>query len=278
MVDLKLFKNARLTASVTGIGIAFMAMLGMMFMLTQYLQFVQGYSPLDTGYRLVPMAMGFMVGAPSSAFLVGKLNSRTVMTAGMLVVALSVGSMALLDVETTFWLTGSLIFAMGTGMGWTMAPATDAVMAAVPEAQAGVGSALNDTVRQIGGALGVGIFGSILTSIYASSMSDAVVGLPQAAADAATNQIGAALQIASTLPGEAGAQLAAASKDAFIDGTSVVYLISGIIAFVGMVFVWRYMPKYDLVAGSEEAEREIAESTGVTATAELATASVTVDG
>jgi uncharacterized membrane protein YoaK (UPF0700 family) len=73
----------------------------MMFMLTQYLQFVQGYSPLDTGYRLVPMAMGFMVGAPSSAFLVSKFNSRAVMTGGLFVVAAAVGSMALLDVETT---------------------------------------------------------------------------------------------------------------------------------------------------------------------------------
>lgn len=252
MVDLKLFKNARLTASVSAIGIAFMAMLGMMFMLTQYLQFVQGYSPLDTGYRLVPMAMGFMVGAPTSAFLVAKFNSRTVMTFGMLLVAVSVGSMALLDVETTYWLTGSLIFVMGLGMANTMAPATDAVMAAVPEAQAGVGSALNDTVRQIGGALGVGIFGSILGSIYGSSMTSAVAGLPAQAADLATNQIGAALQVAGSLEGSAGGALALAARNAFIEGTSTVYVIAGIVAFVGMVGVWRYMPAYDLAPGTDE--------------------------
>ena len=179
MVDLNLFKNARLSAAVGSIGIVFTAILGMMFMLPQYLQFVQGYSPLDTGFRMVPLAMGFMVGAPTSALLVAKFNSRTVMTAGTFLVAASVGSMALLDVETTFWITGSLIFAMGLGMANTMAPATDAMMAAVPEAQAGVVSALNDTVRKIGGALGVEIFGSVLSSIYASSMSDRVSGLPQ---------------------------------------------------------------------------------------------------
>ena len=272
MVDLKLFKNARLSASVGAIGIAFMAMLGMMFMLTQYLQFVQGYSPLDTGYRLVPMAMGFMVGAPTSAVLVSKFNSRTVMTFGMLLVAASVGSMALLDVETTYWLTGSLIFAMGLGMANTMAPATDAVMAAVPEAQAGVGSALNDTVRQIGGALGVGIFGSILSSIYASSMAGAVSGLPGQAADLASNQIGAALHVASTLPDEAGAALAVASKNAFIDGTSTVYVIAGIAALVGTVLVWRYMPAYDLAPGTDEETVEAGTSTG-----ELATATARVD-
>jgi EmrB/QacA subfamily drug resistance transporter len=272
MVDLNLFKNARLSASVGAIGIAFMAMLGMMFMLTQYLQFVQGYSPLDTGYRLVPMAMGFMVGAPTSALLVAKLNSKAVVTGGLFVVAAAVGSMALLDVETTYWITGSLIFLMGLGMANTMAPATDAVMAAVPEAQAGVGSALNDTVRQIGGALGVGIFGSILSSIYASSMSGAVSGLSSQAADLATNQIGAALQVAATLPGEAGTELAIASKRAFIDGTSTVYVIAGIVALVGTVLVWRFMPAYDLATATDEETVDVTASTG-----ELATATVRVD-
>jgi hypothetical protein len=137
-------------------------------------------------------------------------------------------------------------------MANTMAPATDAVMVAVPEAQAGVGSALNDTVRQIGGALGVGIFGSILSSIYASSMTGAVSGLSSQAADLASNQIGAALHVASTLPSEAGTALAIASKNAFIDGTSTVYVISGIVALVGTVLVWRLMPAYDLASGTDE--------------------------
>jgi len=252
MVDLNLFKNARLSAAAGSIGIAFMAMLGMMFLLTQYLQFVQGYSPLDTGYRLVPMALGFLVGAPTSAAFVAKTNSKVVMTVGMLLVAISVGAMSFLDVETTYWFTGTLIFLMGLGMANTMAPATDSVMAAVPEAQAGVGSALNDTVRQIGGALGVGIFGSIMSSIYASSMTDAVVGLPAELADGASNQIGAALQIAGSLEGAASGALVTASKAAFIDGASTVYIISGIVALVGMAVVWRFMPAYDLAPGTDE--------------------------
>jgi MFS transporter, DHA2 family, multidrug resistance protein len=263
MVDLNLFKNLRLSASAGSIGIAFMAMLGMMFLLTQYLQFVQGYSPLETGYRLVPMAMGFMVGAPTSAILVSKTNSKVVMTMGMLLVAVSVGAMSLLQVDTTYWLTGGLIFAMGIGMANTMAPATDAVMAAVPEAQAGVGSALNDTVRQIGGALGVGIFGSIMSSIYASSMSNAVADLPAEIAGAASNQIGAALQVAGQLEGAASGALVTASKQAFIDGASTVYIIAGIVAFVGMVFVWRFMPAHDLVLEENE---DTAGATGELAT------------
>jgi len=284
MVDLRLFLNARLSASVGAIGIAFMAMLGMMFMLTQFLQFVQGYSPLDTGIRLVPMALGFMVGAPTSAILVAKLNARAVMTGGLFVVAVSVAGMSILDIDTTYWITGSLIFLMGLGMSNVMAPATDAVMAAVPEAQAGVGSALNDTIRQIGGALGVGIFGSILSSIYSSSMSDAVVGLDEGAAAAATNSIGAALQVAGSLAeGVAGDQLALASTQSFIDGTSVVYIVAGVVALIGTVLVWRFMPEHDLapVTSSRPVggaiEQGAAGSTVGTATGEPATVAVSID-
>ncbi len=284
MVDLRLFLNARLSASVGAIGIAFMAMLGMMFMLTQFLQFVQGYSPLDTGIRLVPMALGFMVGAPTSAILVAKLNARAVMTGGLFVVAVSVAGMSILDIDTTYWITGSLIFLMGLGMSNVMAPATDAVMAAVPEAQAGVGSALNDTIRQIGGALGVGIFGSILSSIYSSSMSDAVVGLGEGAAAAATNSIGAALQVAGSLAeGVAGDQLALASRQSFIDGTSVVYIVAGVVALIGTVLVWRYMPEHDLAPVTSSGpvggaiEQGAAGSTVGTATGEPATVAVSID-
>jgi len=233
---------------------------------------VQGYSPLDTGFRMVPLAMGFMVGVPTSATLVSRFNSRTVMTAGMLFVPIAMVSMAFLDVETTFWLTGSLVFLMGLGMANTMAPATDAVMAAVPEAQAGVGSALNDTVRQIGGALGVGIFGSILSSIYASSMVGAVSDLPGDLAAVASNQIGAALHVAGQLEGTAGEALAIASKNAFIDGTSTVYIIGGIVAFVGTVLVWRFMPAYDLAPGTDEVTIDDKGSSG-----ELATATARAD-
>jgi DHA2 family multidrug resistance protein-like MFS transporter len=131
---------------------------------------------------------------------------------------------------------------------------------------------LNDTVRQIGGALGVGIFGSIMSSIYASSMSDAVKGLPAELADGASNQIGAALQIAGQLEGAASGALVAASKSAFIDGASTVYIISGIVALVGMAFVVRFMPSYDLVAGTDE---ETSTDRGLSG--ELATETVRID-
>ena len=171
MLDVRYFRNSRLSAGAGSIGIAFMIMLGTMFLLTQYLQFVKGYSPLDTGIRLVPMALGFMMGAPISAALVSRLGSKWTVAGGLLIIAGSVTSLSILDTETAYWVVGSLLLLFGIGGANTMAPATDAVMAALPESNAGVGSALNDTTRQVGGALGVGIFGSIFNSLYTSNVA-----------------------------------------------------------------------------------------------------------
>ena len=229
---------------------AFMAMLAIMFILTQYLQFVRGYTSFETGLRFVPMALGFMVGGPTSALLVARLGTRQVVTAGMLVVAIAIGGMALVDTGTPYWIIGLALGALGMGMAYTMAPATDAVMAARPEANAGVGSALNDTTRQVGGALGVGIFGSLLNTAYSSSMANALVGLPAEAADAARNSVGAATQIATTLAGPAGDALGTAARVAFVDGQGIVFFISAATVFLGGLLVFWFMPAHDLAAST----------------------------
>ena len=140
------------------------------------------------------------------------------------------------------------------GMAYTMAPATDAVMAALPEANAGVGSALNDTTRQVGGALGVGIFGSLLNSVYSSSVANAVVGLPSEAADAVRNSVGAAAQIASTMAGPAGEALGTAARAAFVDAQGIVFFVSAATVFLGGLLVFRFMPAHDLVANSVDTQ------------------------
>jgi predicted MFS family arabinose efflux permease len=107
-----------------------MSMLAAMFLLTQYLQFVQGYSPLDTGIRLVPMAVGFMFGAPMSAMLVGRIGTKWTVTVGMLILAAAVMALSGLDVNTAYWVAGVSLFFFGMGGANTMAPATDAVRSA----------------------------------------------------------------------------------------------------------------------------------------------------
>ena len=248
MLEIRFFRNPRLSAGAGAIGLAFMAMLAIMFILTQYLQFVREYTPLETGLRFVPMALGFMVGGPTSALLVARLGTRNVVTAGMLVVAIAIGGLAMVDAEIPYWVIGLGLGALGMGMAYTMAPATDAVMAALPEANAGVGSALNDTTRQVGGALGVGIFGSLLNSVYSSSVANAVVGLPSEAADAVRNSVGGAAQIAATMTGPAGEALSTAARAAFVDAQGIVFLIAAATVFLGSLLVFRFMPAHDLAA------------------------------
>ena len=249
MLQMRYFRNPRLSAGAGAIGVAFMSMLAVMFILTQYLQFVRGYSPFDTGLRFVPMALGFMIGGPTSALLVARLGTRKLVTAGMLVLAIAIGGLALVDGGTPYWVIGLDLVALGMGMAYTMAPATDAVMAALPAANAGVGSALNDTTRQVGGALGIGIFGSLLNSLYSSNVANAVIGLPSEAAEAARNSVGAAAQIAATIAGPAGEALGAAARAAFVDTQGIVFIVSAATVFLGGLLVFRFMPAHDLVVG-----------------------------
>ena len=204
MLDVRVFRNARLSSGAIAVAVTFMAMLATMFLLIQYVQFVQGYSPLETGIRLVPMALGFMFGAPVSAFLVGRIGTKRTVTVGLLILAGAVSGLSVLYVTTVYWVAGIGLFFFGMGGANAMAPATDAVMVALPESKAGVVFALNDTTRQIGGALRVGIFGSILNSLYASNVTPAAADLPADLSTLAGNSIGGAFQAASSLDDAGG--------------------------------------------------------------------------
>ena len=256
MLDIGFFRNPRLSAGVIAVSVAFMGMLAMMFILTQYFQFTRGYTPLETGVRFVPMAVGFMLGAPSSAVLVNKLGAKKLMSSGLFIVAGVMLGISFFTLTTPYVVIGLSLLALGIGMAYTMAPATDAVMAALPEEQAGIGSALNDTARQIGGALGVGIFGSVLNSVYGSSVAGAVAGLPSEAAKAAENSIGAAIQVAANVGGVAGDSIRTAATSAFMDGLGVVFIATAVTSFLGGLFVLRYMPAHD-VTPDERAGRVV---------------------
>ena len=178
------------------------------------------------------------------------------MGGGLMMVAGVMLVLALLTMTTPYWVIGLSLTGLGIGMAFAMAPATDAVMAALPEEKAGVGSALNDTFRQVSGALGIGVFGSIFNSVYSSSITDALGGLPTQAAAAAQNSIGAAMQIAADNGGAAGDALRIAAGNAFIDGQGVVFIATAIVAFVGGLFVLRFMPAHDVTPEQLEQARE----------------------
>ena len=198
MLDMNFFKNPRFTAANLAITLTFFAMFGSMFLMTQYWQFVHGYTPLQAGVRLIPFAMVMMVTAPLSARIVESCGTKVVVTTGLLTVTLALLLLSFIHPQTGYWTVIGAMCLMSVGMGLTMAPATESVMGSLPREKAGVGSAVNDTTRQMGGALGVAIIGTLVASVYSSGISSiaSAFGLTAAQTTAAKGSLGSALTIA----------------------------------------------------------------------------------
>jgi EmrB/QacA subfamily drug resistance transporter len=240
MLRLEFFENPRFTAASGAITLVFFAMFGSVFLLTQYLQLVLGYTPLEAGFRVMPVAT-MLVAAPLSARFNELFGTKRVVTSGLVVVAGALSVFALIDVDSGYGHVALALSLLGIGMGTAMAPATDSIMGSLPLAKAGVGSAMNDTTRQVGGALGVAILGSILASSYASSIAPALKGLPAEAAAAAGDSIGGAVQVVSRM-GDAGASLFNAASAAFIDGMQSAIWVAAGIALFGAVLTLVFLP------------------------------------
>ncbi|MFI5041017.1 MAG: MFS transporter [Acidimicrobiales bacterium] len=172
MLDIRFFENPRFTAASAAITMTFFTLFGMLFLLTGYLQSVLGYSTLKAGAILVPQALVMMVVAPSSSGFVRRFGNKIVVAFGLSVVTVTLLLMGQLTVSSPLWYVIFVTALLGVGMGNVMAPATDSIMGALPREKAGVGSAVNDTTRQVGGAAGVAVLGSILSSQYRSTVTD----------------------------------------------------------------------------------------------------------
>lgn len=244
MLDVRFFANPRFTAASVAVTLTFFAMLGSLFMLTQYMQFVLGYDPLAAGVRLMPFALVMMVVAPSSARLVERIGTKITVTVGLLVVAVGLASFATLQVDSSYWHLLAAIVVLAFGMGLVMAPATESIMGSLPPAKAGVGSAVNDTTRQVGGALGVAVLGSVFSSAYASKISDAVTGsgLPAEAVNGAKESMGGALHVAGQIGGPAGDHLIALAQSAFVDALRPAVLVGSVVAVVGAIVAGFFLP------------------------------------
>jgi len=242
MLDLRFFKNPTFTSATAAINMVFFAMFGTFFLLTQYLQLVLGYSALEAGVRMLPMAFTMMVAAPSSAKLVERFGNRRVVSTGLLIVAVGLLLLAQSDVDTPYWHLVVTIVTMAVGMGLSMAPSTTGIMASLPLRKAGVGSAVNDTTRELGGALGVAVLGSLLASRFTAALPASVAALPAPARAAVRSSLGGALGVAGSLPAAAGAPLAAAAKHAYVSAMSTSLVAGAIVAIAAAVMVRRFYP------------------------------------
>jgi len=168
MLDLSVFRSARFSAASGTITIVFFALMGSLFLMTQYWQLVHGYSPLQAGVHLLPYAATMMIVAPLSARFVERAGTKRVVLIGLTLVTAGLLLLSTIAADSPYPMVISFFMVMAAGMGMTMAPATESVMGSLPREKAGVGSAINDTTRQVGGALGVAIIGSVVSSVYAT--------------------------------------------------------------------------------------------------------------
>jgi EmrB/QacA subfamily drug resistance transporter len=240
-LDVRLFRDRRLSASVGSLGLVFFGMGGVFFFTSFYLQNVRGYTPLAAGLLTVPFAAGQLLMSPRSARLVQRYGAKTVGATGMFVMAAAIAGYATLGTASPIWMLAVLFGIQGAAIGMSMPAATAAVMDVLPRERAGAGSALTNTARQVAVALSVAILGSILADFYRNSLAPSLAGLSAAARDTASSSITATQAVAQQL-GPAGRSLLAPANTAFVDAMHVTTLVAALVALAGGFVVLRWMP------------------------------------
>lgn len=240
MLDPRLFRLPGFGTGSLAITIIFFAMFGMFFLLTQYMQFVKGYSPLGASLRLLPAAMTMMVVAPRTPALAARFGQRRAVAVGMLTSSAGFVMMSFARPATSYWYILAGVVLMAAGTAATMPPSTTAIVSSLPPAKAGVGSAVNDTTRELGGSIGIALLGSLLSAVYRATVS-LPDGPPQVTA-AAKESIGAALFAAREAPPELAGQIAHAAGEAFTNGMRVAFLVAAAVLAMGSVVMSRRFP------------------------------------
>ena len=249
MLDVSLFANPRFTAASGSVTVAFFSLFGFIFLMTQYFQFIKGYSPLSAGVHLLPVATSVGVSSVIGTKLAVRFGTKLVVSSGLVMVAAFYLWVANISAGLGYGTIAVQMVLYGIGMGLTSAPATEAIMGVVPIAKAGVGSAVNDATRLLGGTLGVAIIGSVYASVYASRLSASLPGrLPATLAKVAQSSVGSAFAVAQKLAGAGGSRVAGAlshdASGAFIHGLSVGCLVAGGVAIAGAVMAAALLPAF----------------------------------
>jgi DHA2 family multidrug resistance protein-like MFS transporter len=246
--DVSLFRNRGYAVSLTAVSLAFFAMSGITFSLPFYFQVLRGYDTLQAGLFFLPFAVGQLTSAPRSAGLVARFGYRPVMTTGLLVVAAAQAFMVRLSLDTPTWQLIVLFFFFGLGMGAVIAPASTVMQNVLPLARVGAGSAVQNTVRQVFGAFGVAIVGTLLATKYASNVTGALAPLPPAGQEAAKQSVVATqevlgLAVHAGLPAPQAVAMRNASFDAFLSASHVTTALSAVIVLLAAVVVGFLLPK-----------------------------------
>ncbi|WP_130437083.1 MFS transporter [Streptomyces sp. BK239] len=240
-IDVTYFKNKVFSAAISVIALVFFALMGVTFFAVFYTQSVRGYSPLQTGLLMLPLAAAQMIFAPRARLVVDRFGIKVTTTTAMLVIAATLVAFATLDEDTPIWILEVVFFLMGAGMAHIMTPTSVVIMQALPREKAGSASALSNTFRQVGGALGIAVLGSVLSTAYRTGIEDRLGALPPGLRETAGESIEATLGVASRL-GDQGKALVGPADAAFLHAMHVTALWGAGVAVVGAVVVGMFLP------------------------------------
>jgi MFS transporter, DHA2 family, multidrug resistance protein len=240
-LDVALFRNPRFSAAVGAVGLIFFAAMGSMFFGAFYLQLVRDYSPLQSGLLMTPFAVAQLVFAPRSAAMVRRYGAKAVCAVGLVLVTVGLAGFLFIGASTPIWVFAALAFIQGAGMANVMPPATESIMSTLPREKAGVGSAVSNTVRQVGGALGVAVLGSVLSAVYRSQIKPDLAGLPAPLRHNAQESISATYAVAEHAGPNAPA-LMTAGNNAFVDAMHWAAAGSALVGVIGVVVVLLWLP------------------------------------
>jgi EmrB/QacA subfamily drug resistance transporter len=237
MLDLSLFRIPAFSAASGAVTVAFFALFGFIFLITQYFQFVRSYGTLSTGVRILPVAASIAVGSVLGARVVaGRVGTRIVVVTGLLMFGAAFAWIAVSSTFEPYWQIAAQMVLMGAGLGLTTAPATESILSVLPPAKAGVGSAVNDATREAGGALGVAVIGSVFSSIYLHHLAhSSIATLPSHLALRARSSVGAALSIAHQAPPALRQHLLGGVTSSFMSGLHAGCLVAAGVCWAGAI-------------------------------------------
>ena len=265
LIDLRVFASRAFSTAAASVTVIFFALFGSLFVLTQYLQLVHGYSPLSAGVRALPFAVAMGAVAPLSPVIARRLGTRAIIPAGMALMGLGLLDLSSAGVHTSYPQLAVAVAIMGAGMGLVMAPASTIIMTAVPGSQAGAGSAVNDTIREVGGALGIAVIGSLSASLYRSRLASmlAAVHVPGSAAHVATSSVAAADIVGSRIAGVPGSELLSAAHSAFVGAMDAGMRVAACVALASAIAAVFALPRRPLPEAAEVTQPAPAELVAV---------------
>ncbi|MEV6947341.1 MFS transporter [Streptomyces sp. NPDC051172] len=240
-LDVTYFKNKVFSAAMAAIALVFFALMGVTFFAVFYTQSVRGYSPLQSGLLMLPLAAAQMIFAPRARLIVDRFGNKVTTGVGLLLLAGMLAAFAGFEADTPIWVLEVVFFLMGAGMAHVMTPTSVVIMQALPREKAGSASALSNTFRQVGGALGIAVLGSVLSTAYRNGIEGKLGHLPAGLRDTAGESIEATLGVAAKL-GPQGRALVTPANDAFLHAMHVTALCGTVVAILGALVAFVFLP------------------------------------